>query len=183
MSSIALDFPAWERRSSSTSCAEKCERHFQSLVKQYADRLYRYAYWLSGDPHIAEDLIQETYLRAWRSLDTLEDGNAVQSWLFTILRRENARRFERVQPEWSDEEVDQLEARIRSYDTSTEAFVLRRALAELPADYRDPLLLQIVAGYNYDEIAAQLHLSKSAVTSRLYRARQKLYSMLGVENE
>ncbi len=64
---------------------------FTALVQATSSRLYRYAWWLCRDKHIAEDLVQETYARAWKSLGDLRDEKAALSWLMTTLRRENAR--------------------------------------------------------------------------------------------
>ncbi|WP_411431513.1 sigma factor, partial [Aeromonas enteropelogenes] len=63
---------------------------FEALVHALHGDLYRYAYWLTRDPAVAEDLVQETFLRAWKAIDTLLDDKAAKSWLITILRRENA---------------------------------------------------------------------------------------------
>ena len=70
---------------------------FEALVHALHKDIYRYAYWLVRDPHIAEDLVQETFLRAWKGIDSLQDDQAAKGWLITILRRENVRRFERKQ--------------------------------------------------------------------------------------
>ena len=145
-----------------------------ALVKAYSDDLYRFAYWLCHDKDQAEDLVQETMTRAWRSLDSLKDDKAAKGWLLTILRRENARRFERIQPDLVDIEPDSIAETISDYDVSTEAFVLRQSLADLPIKYREPLLLQVLAGFSCDEIAGQLEISTSAVMTRLFRARQQL---------
>jgi len=139
--------------------------------------IYRYAFWLCRERSLAEDLVQETFLRAWRSLDTLEDDKAVKTWLFTILRREHARCFERVRPERAEVDVDALAGQ-GGYDTSIEAFVLRRALATLPTDYAEPLVMQVIGGYTAQEIAGFLGCSVSAVNTRLFRARQKLRKSL-----
>ena len=72
-------------------------QRYEALVKAFHADIYRYAYWLVKDQSVAEDIVQETFLRAWRSLDALNDEKAAKSWLITILRRENARRFERKQ--------------------------------------------------------------------------------------
>ena len=64
------------------------QKRYEALVQVYHTELYRFAYWLCNDPTIAEDLVQETFLRAWRSLDALQDDKAVKPWLLTILRRE-----------------------------------------------------------------------------------------------
>jgi RNA polymerase sigma-70 factor (ECF subfamily) len=149
------------------------QSRFTALVNAFTPDLYRYAYWLCGDSPTAEDLVQETFMRAWRALDKLREERSAKAWLITTLRRENARRFARKRPETGNVDVDTLEA-APTYDTGTEAFVLRQALNELAVEYREPLVLQIIGGYDIREIAAELGLSKGAVTTRLFRARQKL---------
>lgn len=148
------------------------------IVNALSADLYRYAYWLCKDKAQAEDLVQETYARAWRSLDSLRDEKAAKSWLITTLRREHARQFERTRPQIVDIDMEAVADTTTEYDTSTEAFVLRRALAELSEEYREPLLLQVLNGYNCSEIAEQLDLSSSAVMTRLFRARQVLREKL-----
>ncbi len=171
MSSIALDLERDNPQSSR-------EGLFDQLIRRYSRDMQRYAYWLCGDPHIAEDLVQEALLRAWRSIDKLKDPKAAKGWLLTILRRENARRFERYQPQMSEIPLDQIGDRARSYDTSTEAFVLRRALEALPEEYRKPLLQQVIGGYSQKEIASQLGISSAGVGTRLFRARNRLRDAL-----
>ena len=142
--------------------------------------LHRYAYRLSGDSHTAEDLVQDTLLRAWRSIDKLHNPAAVMGWLRTIVRRENARRFERIQPRQDDMPAEDIAAAAgQTYDTSTEAFVLRRALERLPKKYTEPLILQVLHGYSQQEIAERLGISSPGVGTRLFRARQKLREILG----
>jgi RNA polymerase sigma-70 factor (ECF subfamily) len=175
MSSIALanTAPAIAPRE-----ADNPRARFDRLVAVHMDDLYRYAYWLSGNRAVADDLVQETLLRAWRSIDRLEQAGAAKGWLLTILRRENARRFERKQVDVADLPLDAVADRQRDYDTSTEAFVLRRALARLPVEYREPLLLQVIHGYSQKEIADQLGISSAGAGTRLFRARQKLRELL-----
>jgi RNA polymerase sigma-70 factor, ECF subfamily len=155
------------------------EQRFEDLVLRYHAHLYRYARWLSGDTATAEDLLQEVFLRAWSALDTLRDDNAAKSWLITILRRENARRFERYRPEQSDVDMDMLPAQETASDRNTEYVVLRRAIAELSETYREPLLLQVLGGYRCEEIGDLLGLSPGVVMSRVFRARAKLRATLG----
>lgn len=152
---------------------------FDSLAKQYWRDLYNYAYRLSGNRHTAEDLVQESLTRAWRSIDKLQNHKAAKGWLYTIVRRENARRFERYQPPQSDIPTEEIGAKRKTYDTSTEAFVLRRAIRILPAEYREPLVLQVIHGYSQQEIADRLGLTSAGVGTRLFRARQKLRAALG----
>jgi len=157
----------------------KKRRHrFETVVNTYAKDAFRYAFWLCKDRDAAEDIVQESFTRAWKSLDQLSDDNAAKSWLFTIVRRENARRFEHYQPQMEALEPNEIASK-SNYDTSIEAFVLRQALAKLNQDYREPLVLQVIGGYNMEEIAQQLGLSKGAVMTRVHRARQKLRDALG----
>ncbi|MDY6994079.1 MAG: sigma-70 family RNA polymerase sigma factor [Pseudomonadota bacterium] len=158
-------------------------RRFETLVNTFGKDIYRYAFWLCRDHSLAEDLAQEAFARAWKSLDQLNDDHAAKSWLLTIVRRENARRFERLQPEIQPLETD-IAAEKTHYDTRIEAFVLRQALMQLPQRYREPLVLQIVGGYSIEEIAQQLNLSPGAVMTRVHRARQKLRQALqGTEEQ
>ncbi|CAM3725200.1 sigma-70 family RNA polymerase sigma factor [Rheinheimera salexigens] len=155
-------------------------QRYELLVKQYHTDLYRYAYWLCKDPDITKDIVQETYLRAWKSLDSLLDPKAAKAWLFTILRRENARRFERKQFDYDyDAEQDNLidttqVSAAQTYDNEK----LRAQIALLPLDYREPLILQVLAGFSSDEIAELLNLNVNTVNTRLFRARNKLRSLL-----
>ncbi|MEI5637553.1 MULTISPECIES: sigma-70 family RNA polymerase sigma factor [unclassified Pseudoalteromonas] len=155
------------------------QTHYESLVRAYHKELYKFAYWLSGDPTIAEDLVQETFLRAWRALDSLQEKDAAKPWLLTILRRENARRFERKQFDYSDVEQDTLvDERSSSLDDSAEQAVVQRQIAALATEYKEPLLLQVVMGCSGDEIATILELNKNTVMTRLYRARNQLKEAL-----
>ena len=175
MTAIAIDNIAF---SSYTEEKVSREQQFNELVSVYMDDLYRYGYWLTGDRAVADDLVQETMVRAWKSLGKLQNPKAVKGWLITILRRENARRFERYQPQESGVPTEELAANKATYDTSTEAFVLRKALDQLPEEYREPLLLQVIYGYSQKEIAEQLGISVGGAGSRLFRARQKLREVL-----
>ena len=154
------------------------EQHFNQLIAVYMDDLYRYAYWLSSSHAVADDLVQDTLTRAWKSMDKLKDEKAVKGWLLTILRRENARRFERQRPQESAVPTEELAANRQDYDTSTEAFVLRQALDKLPTEYREPLLMQVIHGYSQKEIAEHLGISVAGAGTRLFRAREKMRELL-----
>jgi RNA polymerase sigma-70 factor (ECF subfamily) len=154
------------------------EEQFNQLIAVYMDDLYRYGYWLSGSHAVADDLVQETLVRAWKSMEKLNDTKAAKGWLLTILRRENARRFERKRPQESSIPTEELAANREDYDTSTEAFVLRQALERLPEEYREPLLMQVVFGYSQKEIAAHLGISVAGAGTRLFRAREKMRGLL-----
>ena len=154
------------------------QKKYENLVHAYSSWLYRYAYWICGDRTIAEDLVQETFLRAWRFLDSLKEEAAAKSWLTTIVRRENARRFERKQFDYSDVEMDTLPATQSDFDARPEVVALRIALKQLPANYREPLILQVIEGYILEDIAEIMSLPRNTVATRLHRARQKLKQQL-----
>jgi RNA polymerase sigma-70 factor, ECF subfamily len=159
------------------------EARYENLVNAYSSWLYRYAYWLSGEKSAAEDLVQETFLRAWRFLDSLKDEASAKSWLTTILRRENARKYERKQFQYSDVDMDSISSETTEFDTRPEVSALRIALKDLPEKYREPLVLQVLEGYSLNEIAHMFELPRNTVATRLHRARQKLRSVLqGDEN-
>ncbi len=152
---------------------------FEKLVSAYAKDLYRYAYWLCKNPTVAEDLVQETFTRAWKAIDRLKDEKAAKAWLITILRRENARLYEKYQPPFT--ELD--ETLIAESDATEPLPMLEKAqlqqfIMQLSPDYREPIVLQIVWGFSGEEIATQLNLKLATVNTRLFRARQKLKEMV-----
>ena len=112
---------------------------FNQLAQTYGTDLYRYAMWICGNDALAKDLVQETYLRAWKALDKLKDQKAVKSWLITILRREYARTFERKVPKFTD--VDKVvvpeDSELEPEDR-TEIRLLRQSILELAPKYREP---------------------------------------------
>jgi len=151
------------------------KRRFEQLVAVWHRDMYRYAVWLNRDPGIAEDVVQEALLRAWKSLDSLRDDSSAKQWVLTIVRRENARYFERKRLETVD--VDNLtpaQSLIIAEGEDTDTEDMRRALFELADDYREPLVLQVLLGYTTDEIAALMGIKAGAVLTRLHRARHKL---------
>ena len=155
---------------------------YEALVKALHGDLYRYAYWLCHEKQVAEDLVQETFLRAWRALDSLKDEKAAKSWLITILRRENARRFERKRFEMSEyEEATITDTVSQSNEQRIENQWLRDKIAQLPSEYSEPLILQVLGGFSGEEIASLLDLNKNTVMTRLFRARNQLKEI--VESE
>ena len=152
---------------------------FNGLAEAYGADLYRYAMWICGNDALAKDLVQETYLRAWKALDKLNDIKAAKSWLITILRREFARTFERKVPRFTDvENVVVREEQELEPEDRLEIKLLRQGILKLPPKYREPLLMQVVLGYSCEEISVALGISKSAVMTQLFRAREQLKSRL-----
>lgn len=150
---------------------------YETLVRAYTPELFRFAYWLCRDRAIAEDLVQECCLRAWKSWSSLKEPQAAKHWLFAILRREHARLYERktAQRVWlDDEEFEALPG-----ETETPSLEVREALDSLSECYRIPLLLQVLGGFSCREIADIMMMSEEAVSVRVSRARRMMRVALG----
>lgn len=154
------------------------QAQFAALVEAYSADLYRFAVWLCRDRAVAEDLVQETYLRAWRGLAGLRSDDSAKAWLLTILRREHARHREQQRRDNVLDPSAFLESLPDGAENDAETVYLRQAMFALPEDYREPLLLQVIGGFSTEEIAHMTDLSPAAVLTRLFRARQKLRAEL-----
>ncbi|HEX4241812.1 MAG TPA: sigma-70 family RNA polymerase sigma factor [Steroidobacteraceae bacterium] len=153
---------------------------FQALCQSLRPDLLRFAYWLARDRALAEDVVQETMLRAWKAQDSLQDEAAAKPWFLTIIRREFARSFERKRLVTVD--IDELvagEEPMLAASQAEDAAELRAALFKLPEEYREPLVMQVLMGFTTAEIARELDLSTAAVLTRLFRARKRLREMCG----
>lgn len=157
-------------------------RRFDALCAALRPDLFRFAFWLSRDRAIAEDVVQETLLRAWRAMDELRDEKAARQWLLTIARREHARLYERKRlPTVDVDELIEREEPLLAAPDEIELQDVRRALFRLDDAYREPLVLQVLMGYSTEEIARHMGLKVGAVLTRLFRARHQLREMLSGE--
>jgi RNA polymerase sigma-70 factor (ECF subfamily) len=153
---------------------------FQALCQSLRPDLLRFAFWLARDRALAEDVVQETMIRAWKAQDSLLDEGAAKPWFLTIIRREYARTFERKRFVTVDvEELIAKEEPMLAAADDQELVELRAAIFRLPGEYREPLVMQVLMGYSTAEIAAELGLSNAAVLTRLFRARKQLRVMCG----
>ena len=169
---------------------------FNSLVLRFQDPLYSLALRMLGSPQAAEDATQEAFIRAWRRIDSFKGGR-FQSWLFTIVanlsRDELRRRARRPQTSLDAARDDPDRASLDPVDAapSPEARavtgdlrgVLERALAQLPDDWREIVVLSDVHDLAYDEIARITKLPLGTVKSRLSRARGRLRDILSQSGE
>lgn len=167
---------------SSTADPTRKERFDRVVTVMHRD-MYRYAAWLSRDVSIAEDVVQEALLRAWKSLDSLREDNAAKPWLLTIVRRENARYFERKRLDTVD--IDNLtpsQSAMLAETDDSDLDDVREAIYKLDEDYREPLVLQVLMGHSTKEIAALMDINPGAVLTRLHRARIKLKDVVDDAN-
>jgi RNA polymerase sigma-70 factor (ECF subfamily) len=119
-------------------------------------------------------------LRAWKSLDALREDEAAKQWVLTIVRRENARYFERKRLETVD--IDNLtpsQSAMLAETSDTDLDDVREAIYKLDDDYREPLVLQVLMGHTTKEIAEMMDIKPGAVLTRLHRARIKLRDEIG----
>ncbi len=155
-------------------------QRFDRLVSVWHQDMYRYAVWLSRDPAIAEDVVQEAMLRAWKSLHALREDEAAKQWVLTIVRRENARYFERKRLETVDiDNLTQSQSAMLAESSDTDLDDVREAIYRLDDDYREPLVLQVLMGHSTKEIAEMMDIKPGAVLTRLHRARLKLKEEVG----
>jgi RNA polymerase sigma-70 factor (ECF subfamily) len=154
---------------------------FTRLLEMLRPDLLRFAFWLARDRSVAEDVVQETLIRAWKSRGELKDTAAARPWLFTIVRREHARLYERKRlPTVDVAEVEALGDPALASDGDAGLTDLRRAIMQLPDEYREPLVMQVLGGFTTAEISAELNLSQPAVLTRLFRARNRLRVIYGL---
>jgi RNA polymerase sigma-70 factor (ECF subfamily) len=159
-------------------------QRFATLCEVLRPDLLRFAFWLGRDRQLAEDVVQEALLRAWKSFDSLGEEGKARSWLLTIVRREFARSFERKRFEVTD--LDALvaaEADVLAAEDDAGLAEMREAIFRLDDEYREPLVLQVMMGYSTQEIADQMGLQQGAVLTRLFRARARLRQELRPDAE
>ncbi|NIR52741.1 sigma-70 family RNA polymerase sigma factor [candidate division KSB1 bacterium] len=166
---------------------------FENLALPMMDELYGYALRMSKNPTDAEDLVQETYLRAYRFFDSFEIGTNFRAWIFRILhnnfidvfkrkKREDASvELESNSPDVAHKSQNPAISNMRTLQLDyTEIFddAITRALDKLPTDYRLVVLLSDVNGLKYKEIANIIRRPIGTVMSRLSRARKMLAKSL-----
>jgi RNA polymerase sigma factor (sigma-70 family) len=158
---------------------------WDEIVAQHSARVYRLAYRLTGNPHDAEDLTQEVFVRVFRSLASYTPGT-FEGWLHRIttnLFLDQARRKAKIR---FDALADDADSRIPSRVVSPDTQVMNRlfeedvesALAELPPDFRAAVVLCDIEGLSYEEISDVLGLKLGTVRSRIHRGRTMLRKAL-----
>jgi RNA polymerase sigma-70 factor (ECF subfamily) len=153
---------------------------FEQLVRRHADRIYTVARGLGVSPDAAEEITQETFLRAWRGIGSFRGDSRFVTWLYRIGLNETKRRLKREPARTLVRSLDEAHA-VEPQDLRDEPHTrlahaeLRDALAAavraLPLKYRAPLILRDIEGLSTADAAAVLGLGEAALKSRLHRAR------------
>ena len=144
--------------------------------------LRAFAISLCGDVDRANDLVQETLLRAWSHLDSFEPGTNMSAWLFTILRNHFRTEYRKRRREVEDADGSYAES-LKSHPEQhgrVEFQEFREALAKLPPDQREALLLVGASGFSYEEAAAICECAVGTIKSRVNRARTRLAELLAI---
>lgn len=180
-------------KSSSPGADSHARAAFETDALEYVDSLYRTALRLTRVPSDADDLVQDTYLKAFRAADSFTAGTNLRAWLFTILHntaRNRARDRSRDTVTVDSEVVDQA-AEVPQFGLSgrvddPETLLLKNALApevqaaldELPEAFREAVWLRDVEEFSYAEIAGMLNIPVGTVMSRISRGRRMLFGRL-----
>ena len=158
---------------------------FSQAALEHIDALFGYAMTLTRDTTEAEDLVQETYMRAARAVDRLDSNANLKGWLFVIMRNAwlNQVRHKNAGPLFVD--LDSNESTGDAQDNPHVVYLrklereqVREAIESLPDTYREIVLLRDIEGFTYQEIATVLDCPAGTVMSRLGRARGRLRKML-----
>src|ERR1700753_2955986 len=158
---------------------------WDDVVRTHSARVYRLAYRLTGNPHDAEDLTQEVFVRVFRSLGTYTPGT-FEGWLHRITtnlfldaaRRRQRIRFEGLGDDVANRIAGTAQSRAQAWDDSHLEGNMRAALLALPPDYRAAVVLCDIEGFSYEEIAATMGVKLGTVRSRIHPGRAQLRAAL-----
>jgi RNA polymerase sigma-70 factor (ECF subfamily) len=169
---------------------------FTQEAMQFAPQLFSTAMRMTRNKSDAEDLVQETFIKAWRSFHTFQTGTNLRAWLYRIMTNTFINKYNSKLRKPTETELDEVEElylykRLGSIDQSKlsssaedqmlELFTddeVKNALEELPETFRLPVLLSDVDGFSYKEIAEMLDIPLGTVMSRLHRGRKLMQKML-----
>ncbi|UCC74565.1 MAG: sigma-70 family RNA polymerase sigma factor [Gemmatimonadota bacterium] len=165
------------------------QHEFESEALVHLDTLYNVALRLTGNAPDAEDLVQDTVTKAYRAWDKYQPGTNCRAWLVTIMRNTFINQFRRKRKQPSRVQFDSVEDvsvfdEVQERDPAGSFFRsivdddVKRAIQELPEEFRIPVVLSDVEGLSYAEIAEILELPVGTVKSRLFRGRRRLQKRL-----
>lgn len=159
------------------------QRAFAEIYERHRRGIFMFLLHLTGTRHVAEDILQEAFLRVWRSRAEYRASGEFRAWLFTIARRLAVDRFRRRGVAWEEnpaalETAASDDAPDRRAEARNDLARLQRALDQLPPAQREVVLLARLAGYGAEEIARVTGSTPGAVRVQLHRALQRLHAAL-----
>lgn len=165
---------------------QKTDTNFLDLTQGYMDQLYSVAYSMTKDYHLSQDLVQETYLKAYKAFPNLKDYSNIRAWLFRILtntyisfyRKKKVRPSEQQISEDFDPKASQKVEPEEAFDYNFNSDVVKDALDALPEANRLAVLMVDVEGFSYKETSEILDIPIGTVMSRLNRGRKALQDAL-----
>ncbi|MCS7167388.1 MAG: RNA polymerase sigma factor [Gemmatales bacterium] len=153
------------------------QRWVEAIISQYYQGLYRYAYRLTGSATEAEDLTQETFVKALTHHEQLRDAERIRPWLYSILRHEYLQRCRAHQQRGrmvSLDDFHDLPDGVVEAPAHVDTELLQQGLLQLPEEFRTPLVLAYWEDFRYQDIAEIMGIPIGTVMSRLWRAKQWL---------
>jgi RNA polymerase sigma-70 factor (ECF subfamily) len=158
--------------------------NLRDLLIAQIPNLRAFAYSLCGNGDEADDLVQETLMRSWANIGSFQEGTNLRAWLFTILRNAfySERRRRRNEVDNGDGEAELRLVDAPRQDSHMDFQDFREALADLPEEQREALVLVGASGFSYEEAAEICGCRVGTVKSRVSRARRRLVELLALEN-
>lgn len=158
----------------------KKESLYKEIYDKYHQDMYRYALNLSKSKSEAEDIVQESLLRAWSGIENLNDLSSSKSWLLTIVRREFLRKIEQAKRRKEDELSDSEYLLPSDFDLDNQAELneVINLILLLEEEYKEILLLQSIYGYKVKEISDLLNINENTISTRVFRARKQLKELM-----
>lgn len=166
---------------------------FEQEFMPHIDSMYNFAYRLTFDEDEAKDLVQDTYLKSYRFINSFQEGTNAKAWLYRILKNSFINEYRRKSKQPSKVDYQEVEQFYNSEDTPANATVdlrmettkdmigdeISNALNSLAIDFRTVIILCDLEGFTYEEMAKILDIPIGTVRSRLHRARNLLREKLG----
>ena len=155
------------------------QQRFEECVERCADSMFRVAFRLTGNRTLASELVQETYLQAWKSISNLKDLDRMRAWMFSILRNQYTKLIQKERRSIpTSEQLDSVAVISKESEDTKDR--VQAALASLDEKYKLPVLLVSMEGMSVEEATKVLEVPRGTVLSRLHRGRQKLKQILAV---
>ncbi len=194
LSLVVKPFPATEERLRYTVRAVPDSSiafgSFEELAMPLFGQLHNFACWLAGDRAAAEDLVQETYLKAFRAFSSFQQGTNFRAWIYRILRNTFLTTQAGMKATLSLDDEEEAPLEPQSAHTPESILLardqqekIRAALEELPVQYREIILLCDLEEMSYQEISQALGVPMGTVMSRLSRARRAMRNLLTAKTE